>query len=93
MNHPCPRWEIEYGSRFSVLSCQVRGIKFYDLSHVGAREGDGVFLEREPSNPHDPNCVGVFMRGGGGRRMLGHVARQAAEWLSPMLLGPFRITT
>ena len=24
--------------------------------------------------------------------MLGHIAKEAAEWLSPMLLGPFRIT-
>ena len=79
-------------SLLAFFSCQVRGIKFYDLSNIGAREGERVFLEREPSNPHHPNCVGVFLGGGGGRRMLGHVARQAAEWLSPMLLGPFRIT-
>ena len=64
-------------------------IKFYNLLDVGARQGDGVILVREPHNPWDSNCVVVFLRGGA---MLGHVAKEVAEWLSPMLLGPFCIT-
>ena len=60
-----------------------------NVSLVGARQGDSVVLVREPHNPRDSNCVAVFLRGGA---MLGHVAKEAAEWLSPMLLGPFRIT-
>ena len=62
---------------------------FYDLSDVGATQGDGVILVRKPHIPRDSNCVTVFLCGGA---MLSHVAKEAAERLSPMLLGPFRIT-
>ena len=73
----------------AFFSCQCRVIKFYDLSDIGARQRDGVILVREPHNPRDSDCLAVFLGGGG---FLGHVAKEAAEWLSPMLLGPFRIT-
>ena len=80
---------MEADRLLAFFSCQCRGIKFYDLSDIGARQGDGVVLVREPHNPRDSNSVAVFLRGGA---MLGHVAKEAAKWLSPMLLGPFRIT-
>ena len=76
-------------SLLALFSCQCRGIKFYDLSDVSVRQGDRIIFVREPHNPWDSNCVAVFSRGG---TMLGHIAKEAAEWLSPMLLGPFRIT-
>ena len=51
---------------------------------------------RKPNHFKDPNCVEVrVFRDFNGRRTsvkLGHVAAEAAEWLSPLLLGPFRIT-
>ena len=62
---------------------------FYDLSDVGATQGDGAILIRKPHIPRDSNCVTVFLCGGA---MLSHMAKEAAERLSPMLLGPFRIT-
>ena len=65
------------------------GIKFYDLLDVSVSQGDHITLVREPYNARDSNCVAVFLRGG---TMLGHIAKEAAEWVSPMLLGPFRIT-
>ena len=65
------------------------GIKFYDLLDVSVSQGDRISLVREPYNARDSNCVAVFSRG---RTMLGHIAKEVAEWVSPMLLGPFRIT-
>ena len=47
----------------ALISCQCRGIKFYDLSDIGARQGDGFILVREPHNPRDSNCIAVFLRG------------------------------
>lgn len=76
-------------SLLAFFSCQCRGIKFYDLSDVSVMQGDRITFVREPHNPRDSNSVAVFSRGG---TMLGHIAKEAAEWLSPMLLGPFRIT-
>ena len=72
--------------------CQCRGVKFYDLRSAGAAWGTKLDLVQEPTNPHDPLCVAAWVpgipdeRGAGARpRMLGHVAKEAARWLSPLL--------
>ena len=76
--------------------CQCRGIKFYDLKSVGTRWGDRVRLVKEPTNSHDPLCVAAWVTGtlGAASRtsrtltpplMLGHVAREAARWINPLL--------
>ena len=68
----------------------VSAVESSSVRPVGCvRQGDRIIFVREPHNPWDSNCVAVFSRGG---TMLGHIAKEAAEWLSPMLLGPFRIT-
>ena len=59
----CQRWEMAATSLLAFFSCQVRGIKFYDLSYVGAGVGDQVFLVREACNLHDLNCVQVLYVG------------------------------
>ena len=75
--------------------CQCRGVKFYDLRSTGAEWGTKLDLVKEPDNPYDPLCVAAWVpgipgeRGAGGRPlMLGHVAKEAARWLSPLLLVP-----
>ena len=65
----------------------VRGVKFYELA-----DGDGWFwergkLERDPTNPFDSCCVEVFVQG----RKLGHLAKEAAEFVSPLLAAGFEI--
>ena len=65
--------------------CQCRGIKFYDLKSFGTRWGDRVQLIKEPSNPHDPLCVSAWVTGTQHPLMLGHVAREAARWINPLL--------
>ena len=57
MNRPCHAGKLNMAAD-SLLEFfgQVRGIKFYDLSHVGAREGDRVILEREPVIPMTQVC-------------------------------------
>ena len=80
--------------------CQCRGVKFYDLRSAGAEWGTNLDLVKEPDNPYDPVCVAAWVpgipgeRGAGGRPlMLGHVAKEAARWLSPLLLVPMlRVT-
>ena len=79
------------------FQCQCRGIKFYDLSSVGARWGDRVRLVTEPKNPRDPLCVAAWVTGTREGRtspplMLGHVAKEAARWINPLLVGRFRVT-
>ena len=62
--------------------------------------GTKLDLVKEPDNPYDPLCVAAWVpgipgeRGAGGRPLLlGHVAKEAARWLSPLLLVPMlRVT-
>ena len=46
------------------------------------RLGDALQLVREPSNPADPNAVGVCDRGG---NHLGYLKREVAEWFAHKL--------
>ena len=71
----------------AFFSCECRGVKFYGLSNAGELFGSQVTFRRNPDNCKDPNCVEVMVA----KRKLGHIAAEAAEWLSPMLLGPFNI--
>ena len=72
---------------FFVTQC--RGIKFYDLDGGSSvKFGSKVRFVRRPYHPKDSNCVEVLVGG----KKLGHLAAEAAEWLSPLLLGPFAIT-
>ena len=71
----------------AFFSCECRGVKFYGLSNAGELFGSQVTFRRNPDNCKDPNCVEVMVT----KRKLGHIAAEAAEWLSPMLLRPFNI--
>lgn len=93
--------EIEKTMELLVsFHCQCRGVKFYDLRSAGAVWGTELNLVTEPTNPHDPLCVAARVpgipgeRGAGARpRMLGHVAKEAARWLNPLLDVPsLRVT-
>ena len=69
------------------FSARVRGVKFF-----GLRGGDGWFwecaeVERDPGNSYDANCVEVLVRG----RRLGHLAKEAAEFVLPLLAAGFVI--
>jgi len=52
----------------------------------------GVLVDfaRRLDNCRDRNCVEVRVAGVGVK--LGHAAAEAAEWFSPLLLGPFQIS-
>ena len=69
----------------AFFTCHCRGVKFYDLAEVGARQGSKVRFVRDPGNPCDTNCVEVWLCEDGRRQKLGYVAKEAAECLSPML--------
>ena len=64
------------------FSSQVRGIKFYDFSSSSAYVETYLTFDLKPSNPQDANCVAVRTRTGA---MLGHLAREAACYLAPLL--------
>lgn len=71
---------------------QCRGVKFYSLKEEAVHFWSKAYLVRKPFNVKDPNCVEVQVRCSDGHvKMLGHITKEAAEWLSPMLLGPFTI--
>ena len=78
----------------AFFESQVRGVKFYDLREAGARWGTSLRLVKEPSNPHDPLCVAAWVPGSPSSRplMLGHVAKEAARWLSQLLRPPYKVT-
>ena len=63
------------------FSTQVRGIKFYGVPTNLIHVGSSVCLCLEPFNPHDSNCIAVWM----GSAMLGHLARETACDLAPLL--------
>ena len=77
----------------ALFTVQCRGVKFYSLAETGAEFGSEVEFVRRTSLPKDSNCVevGVKVKVKGRYKMLGQLAAEAAEWLSPMLLGSFRI--
>ena len=77
----------------AFFCCQCRGVKFYGLSEGGDLFGSKVRFKRRPSHPADANCVEVMVvQGSGSGIKLGNLAAEAAQLLSPMLLGPLDIT-
>ena len=50
--------------------------------------GSKVRFVQRPYHPKDRNCVEALVGG----KKLGNVAAEAAEWLSPLLLGLVTIT-
>lgn len=63
--------------------CQARGIKFYDALTSMLLVGAPLRVELEPSNPYDENCVSLWLTSSG--LQLGHLAREAAAHLAPLL--------
>lgn len=76
------------GEFLAFFGCQCHGIKFYEWEEAGRDVIRPLRFQRDPSNRHDSNCVEVMVETSW---KLGHVAKEAAQWLSPLLLGPFRI--
>ena len=80
------------GAVLARFVAQVRGVAFYSLSVCGARVGDCVEFVRRPDNPYDSNCVDVRIVRRGRSLLLGHLAADVAEQLSPLLLGTFQVS-
>jgi hypothetical protein len=81
----------EIALAFFVTEC--RGVKFYDIKDGKLGFGTELSFVRRPNHLMDSNCVEVRVverRRQHGK--LGHVKAEAAEWLSPLLAGPFTIT-
>ena len=80
---------VEQDSELAFFVTQCHGVKFYDLAGgSGMKFGSKVRFVRTPYHPKDRTCVEALVGG----KKLGNVAAEAAEWLSPLLLGPFTIT-
>ena len=73
------------------FTAQCRGVKFYALAEEKVEFGSEAEFARRPFHPRDSNCVEVRVKVRGRYKKLGHLAAEAAEWLSPKLLGPFQI--
>lgn len=70
--------------RLASFSSQVRGIKFYDLSSSSISVGICLAFCLEAENPWDGDCVAVWTRSTP-IAMLGHLARETACHLAPLL--------
>jgi hypothetical protein len=56
---------------------------FYDASLSMVLLGSSLRVELEPSNPYDVDCVSLWLTSHG--LQLGHLAREAATCLAPLL--------
>lgn len=63
---------------------QARGILFYGCD---SRAGLTFRCVLEPWNVHDHNCIALMVTPA---RMLGHLAREAAQVLAPLLRAGFQ---
>ena len=76
------------------FGCKCMGVKFYDFSKRKVEFGQEVGFIRVPDHHLDSNCVRVIARDLSRQSKalhLGNVDATAAEWLSPMMRGPFSI--
>ena len=73
-------------STYCVLgsfTSQVRGIKLYDFETTQVHVEDSLVLHLEPANTYDANAIAVFTVSP--PKMLGHLAREKARHLAPLL--------
>ena len=63
--------------------CQARGIKLYDAPISMVLPGVSLGVELESSNLYDANCISLSLLPNGLK--LGHLAREAAAHLAPLL--------
>ncbi len=66
--------------KFATFKTQARGIKFYDVKEIQIGQTLNCILE--PNNPYDSNCNALCLNNG---QMLGHHAKEAANYLPPLL--------
>lgn len=74
--------------QLASISSQARGIKFYDIPTNSIHVGTSLLFLLEPSNPWDANCIAVWTctkAASLATRKLGHLARETACKLAPLL--------
>ena len=71
------------------FSSQARGIKFYNVSTSSICVGDRLEIRLEPLNEWDSNCIALWLTCCPAPRLLGHLAREAAGQLAPLLRSGF----
>ena len=75
------------------LWCQCREVKFYNLPKRKKWLTGELRFKHYPGNVHDANCAEVYYESKPGVWLkLDNVVREIAEWLSPLIMGPFHIT-
>ena len=63
----------------------AHGVGFYDIDVSAVRGGSRVVLQLEPTNVYDSKCVAVYLRSSMFSDLLGHLAREDAAFLAPLL--------
>ena len=81
--------DLDEPCMLAFFCCEVAGVRLNQLGRRELRVFDEVYFVREPTNPYDSNSVLVKTVIRGRHIVLGHVAREAARWLSPLLLASF----
>lgn len=76
------------------IELSVQGLRYYhgprEFQDGSLRPGAEIYLSPDPGNAHDPNAVEVILVGAG--RMLGHVPKTQAGWVSDLLRRNYRLT-
>lgn len=64
----------------------VRGVHFYDVSVSAVSGSERLVLQLETTNRYDSNCVAVHLKSSPFfSNMFGHLAREDAAYLAPLL--------
>ena len=71
----------------AAFSSQARGIKFYSVPTEDIRVGALLDCRLEPTNPKDGNCIALWLSSP--PLMFGHLVREAACHLAPLLRDGF----
>ena len=75
-----------------TITCEIAAVFRYPAGKPLMKAmvaGDPYYLEREPSNPHDPNAIKVLQKDPDTQEMVqvGYVSRMSAAVLSDKTLG------
>lgn len=78
------------GPDLPYVCLPIAGLQYYDydtvdelIGRILPKRGDRLQLVRQPDNPHDGNAVEIRWRNG--RLLLGHLPRDPARQIAPLL--------
>ena len=81
----------ERSLKLAQFITQAKGIRLYEVDCSRVQVGMTVILRRSPSR-YDINAVDLLVTSLHGNLFFGHLAKEAAQFISPLLLKEFNVT-